>query len=87
MSDAPPLRVTLAGREKYVAEFEEDAPPPDGTALPAGCIRRLAIPGHSCEGECAGVQRDGGCLAELVKAAPAGWSMTIDVDGFWVLSP
>lgn len=84
MSDeAPPIRVTLVGREKYEPEFDEDALPPEGTAIPSGCLRHLNIPGHVCEGECAGRQRDGSCLAELVKAAPAGWSMTLDDEGFW----
>lgn len=86
MSDeAPPIRATLVGRDVYVAEFDEDPPPPDGRALPSGCMRALQIPGQGCSESCAGVQRDGGCLAELVRGRES-WSMTIDPEGFWVLN-
>ena len=84
MTDQPPIRASLVGREKYEAEFDEDAPAPDGLALPSGCLRRLQIPGWACQADCAGVQRDGGCLAELVRGR-TGWSMSVDADGFWVL--
>lgn len=82
--EAPPIRATLVGRDAYVAEFDEDAPPPEGLAIPSGCSRHLNIPGHVCETECAGRQRDGGCFAELVRGRES-WSVVLDVDGFWVL--
>lgn len=83
MTEVPPLRYSLVGREKYEPEVAEDAQP-EGLALPSGCIRRLSIPDAMCEVECAGRQRDGGCAAELVRGQEA-WRFTIDVDGFWVL--
>lgn len=84
MSEVPPLRVTLAGREKYEAELVEDAQP-EGLALPSGCLRRLTVPDATCEPSCPGVQRDGGCCADLVRGRES-WQFTIDVDGFWVLT-
>ncbi len=83
MTDVPPLRVTLAGRDAYEPEYEEDAQP-DGMALPSGCIRRLSMPGSLCDPSCPGVQRDGGCCADLVRGRES-WSFTVDAEGFWVL--
>ncbi len=84
MTDVPPLRVILAGRPDYEPEVVEDAHP-EGVALPSGCIRRLSTPGGPCDLTCPGVQRDGGCCADLVRGREA-WSFTVDQDGFWVLS-
>lgn len=85
MTEQPPIRATLVGREAYEPEYVEDAPPPEGLAIPSGCSRHLNIPDHVCEVECPGRQRDGGCFAELVRGRE-GWSVTLDVDGFWILS-
>jgi hypothetical protein len=63
-------------------------PPGAGPAIPAGCLRRLTLPGgtHNCDAYCAGRQRDGGCLADVVRAAQAAgleWRFELDPDGFW----
>ncbi len=86
MTNQPPIRVTLAGRAAYEPEFVEDPPEElrQGVALPSGCIRRLSTPGMTCDPSCPGVQRDGGCCADLIRGREA-WTFTIDRDGFWVL--
>ncbi len=83
MTDQPPIRMTLAGRPAYEPEFVEEARP-EGLALPSGCIRRLSMPGSACDLTCPGVQRDGGCCADLVRGRES-WVFTVDQDGFWVL--
>jgi hypothetical protein len=78
-------KVSLASyRERYEPEYVENAPQPEGMALPAGCIRRLQLPQATCEVSCAGRQRDGGCCADLVRDR-ASWQFVIDKDGYWQL--
>ncbi len=86
MTDQPPLRVTLQGRVQEQPVYDEAEPRSEGLALPAPCIRRLAMPTDpGCQPDCVGRQRDGGCCADLVRGRES-WSFTVDVDGFWVLS-
>jgi hypothetical protein len=76
--------------------YEEDGtpifaePPAPGPAIPAPCLRLL----HSrnpetfgCPSDCAGRQRDGGCLCDIVREAEVAgeeWSFEIDKDMYWV---
>lgn len=86
MSDLPEgPRTFLVGRPAYEPDLEADRPPPEGVALPSGCVRKLNIPDAACEPECAGRQRDDGCLAELVRGRTE-WLVELDRDGFWVVT-
>lgn len=66
--------------------------PAEGRALPSGCQRKLAMPEGRGEcgwqNNCAGIQRDGGCLCDLVRAEHAAGrspEFDVDADGYWVL--
>ena len=86
MSDLPEgPRTFLVGRPAYEPDLEADRPPPEGVALPSGCLRKLNIPDAACEAECAGRQRDGSCLAERVRGRES-WTAELDRDGCWVVS-
>lgn len=64
-------------------------------AIPPNCIRVLSSPlpidrGGGCRADCPGLQKDGGCLAEIVKAANTqgvDWSFALEREGerwWWV---
>jgi hypothetical protein len=83
-------RVQLPPRvpDEY-ADFDPGAKPvPMGQAIPGNCRRVMDSPiQKGCPPGCAGVQRDGGCLCDIVRAArEAGvaWRFEVDPhDGFW----
>lgn len=63
-------------------------------AMPASCLRAYSMPPRPDRGGCAtswgtcpGVQRDGGCLLDIVRAAVAAgvkWRFEVDPhDGYW----
>lgn len=63
-------------------------PRAQGRGIPATCLRVLSGPrSDGCSVGCPGVQRDGGCLCDVVRAAVAAgvtWKFEVDrVDGFW----
>lgn len=60
-------------------------------AMPSMCRRTLNMPPSSpfslCQPDCAGMQRDGGCLCDIVREANAQgveWRFEIDASGYWV---
>ena len=59
----------------------------DQTAIPAPCLRNLSSPRGECRVDCPGVQRDGSCLCDIVRAANeqgVPWRFEIDaIDGVW----
>jgi hypothetical protein len=81
-SDLYRIRTTLVGRPAVEPDYEEEHP--HGVALPALCLRRLQLPHVGCQPDCLGRQRDGDCLAELVRGRE-GWEIDIDRDGYWNL--
>ena len=88
----------LTGRRQIVRpepdeEFQEEGEPRSlGRAMPANCLRVLHSPlapdhGGGCTMDCPGLQRDGGCLCDIVRAANAKgveWSFELDADNYWV---
>lgn len=61
-------------------------------SIPPNCLRVLHSPlpvgyGGGCSHDCPGLQRDGGCLCDIVRAANeqgVEWSFEIDRDDYWV---
>lgn len=79
----------LTGRQQIVRDYDvepdEDAPPPDGLALPTQCVRALQLPerlaraGERCPYDCPGRQESGDCLADLIRALPPETSWHCEV--------
>lgn len=80
-----------------VGEDEHGSPvfaetPADGPSLPPACLRRLSMPDrgdgrNQCDAYCAGRQRDGSCLTDIVRLAQAAGiepSFELDSDGYWI---
>lgn len=87
----------LVGRKQIVRpepeeEFQETGPQSMGRAMPANCLRVLHSPlppdrGGGCSMDCPGVQRDGSCLCDIVRAANeqgVEWKFDLDKDNYWV---
>lgn len=63
-----------------------------GKAIPSNCLRVLHSPlpvdrGGGCSLDCPGLQKDGSCLCDIVRAANAAgveWAFEIDKNGYWV---
>lgn len=86
-------RPTHPQQVRPAPEFDEPetdgAPVRTGVALPPGCVRVLHDPfGRlSCVTLCPGVQRDGGCLCDVVRDCAArgvAVEFEIDADGYWI---
>lgn len=92
-----PLQLHAEDLVEPVGVDDEGAPvfaqePADGRALPSGCQRKLAMPEGRGEcgwqNNCPGLQRDGGCLCDVVRAehlAGRAPEFDVDADGYWVL--
>lgn len=72
-------------------DLEEEPLRPEGqrASMPANCLRVLNSPlaperGGGCQHDCPGRQRDGGCLADIVRDAGSQCAFEIDADGYWV---
>jgi hypothetical protein len=88
----------LVGRKQIVRpepeeEYQEEAAPRSmGRAMPANCLRvlhSLLAPerGGGCSVDCPGLQRDGSCLCDIVRAANeqgVEWKFDLDKDNYWV---
>ncbi len=79
----------LTGRPQLRPDYgdlepdEEGAPVPMGQGMPPPCLHALYSPRGGCHGNCPGVQPDGGCLADVVRAAKAqgvDWSFEVVTD-------
>ena len=75
----------LSGRPLQFEELDQDRPP-QPRALPPLCIRALQLDDMECAMQCAGVQPDGSCLAQMVRDRGGGeWFCEIDRHGVWHL--
>ena len=81
-----PLGYDEEGRPFYAE------PPAEGPAIPGRCLRLLNSPNPlilgGCGGDCPGLQRDGTCLAEVVRECQRQgreWKFEIDPEGYWTL--
>lgn len=69
-----------------------DEPRAPGKAMPPNCLRVLNSPlpverQGGCSLDCPGLQRDGSCLCDIVRAANeqgVDWKFEIDRDNYWV---
>lgn len=66
----------------------EERPPGWRPALPATCLQVLTSPRpRDCVPNCQGVQPDGTCAADLIRAANERnipWEFDLDRDGQWI---
>jgi hypothetical protein len=67
-------------------ELDDDGQPVHAAlpAMPGGCLRRLhSFRDPGCPVECEGIQRDGSCLCDIIKARDAQVTFEIDHEGYW----
>lgn len=77
----------LSGRPLDFDELNEGPSAGPGLALPPMCLRSLQSPRPECGTNCPGIQPDGCCLADVVRAAQAeGVELTFEIDreGTWL---
>jgi hypothetical protein len=84
-------------RESIPSEYDEDGnlivaeDPAPGQAIPPGCLRVLSLPEGrvTCHADCKGYQRDGGCLAEIIREPLSRGEKVefeVDQDGYWTVA-
>lgn len=79
-------RGLMSGRPLDYEELDENRESGTSPALPPLCLRSLQSPRPECGINCPGQQRDGACLADLVREATTrGITPTFAVapDGVW----